>query len=993
MSPETIRPPDDQVELMVQRDLVQAFRVRLRSDSTLVLLGHAVVMALVAATLAKDGLGIGLAWWMGFIALTTATRVTWQRAAAGPALSEHFLFSGTRAIVLLHGLAWGVGGAILLPLVPHESLAMVLIGFTGIIASATSTLVADRASMRWFLMGMCGPVVVRFILEGHPYGFAVAGLVAGYCAVALTLNRRSHESLTDALRATGLLSLSHQTLRYKTAMLEAQVNASIDGILMVGAQGQTLLTNKRMGEMWGIPPAIANDVDDSKRLRFVVSRTRHPEEFLARVEYLYAHPAETSREEIELTDETTLDRYSAPVTGHDGEQYGRIWTFRDITQSKRAEQAMREARDLAERAAESRSMFLANMSHEIRTPMNAVLGMIEIVLDSELTVDQRHSLGVASSSAESLLGTLNDVLDFSKIEAGRLDVETIPFDLQRLVQSTASLLALKAAQKDLELIADLAPEVPGMVRGDPSRLRQILTNLVGNAIKFTERGEVIIGVRPEPMEDGRPGVRFSVRDTGVGIAAEKLGDIFKEFTQADGSTSRRFGGTGLGLTISQRLAGLMGGRIIVTSEVGTGSEFRFTLPLAAESVTIPAVPANIGGLGGRSILVVDDRAVNRRIFGQMLGIEGAHVVEAEDVASALSLLRAARDAGTVPSLAIVDAQMPGQDGYHLAKLISRDPSLAGTPLLMLTSTGRRGDAARCRELGVAGYLTKPVSRSDLLETVAAILGGEGVGGIEGSIITRHSLAEAREPLRILLAEDNTVNQEVAATMLRKRGHHVDLAGNGREAVAAVRQAHYDVVLMDIQMPEMDGFEATAAIRAMPDGREIPIIALTAHAFSAERDRCRTAGMNGFVSKPFRSHELFAAVEGRVGETPGGVAPEPVLAVQVVDLEILRSQLREAGAEAALDGIVDTFLESVPERVKTLRDALTGGTAAEVATAAHALKSSAGAIGAGPLAALLAEVEAAGLADTLSGKVALADRVRDASTAVLTDLRAYRAEAA
>jgi PAS domain S-box-containing protein len=1240
-------PSGDSIDAQVQRNLALAFRTRLRQDSRLVLLGHMALLVLLAVSLSDDGLGVPLVWWLGAAGLVTAARAIWQRAADSPAITESNLFLGTRTLVLLQALTWGAGAALLLPPIVTPSLAIVLIGFAGIGASATSTLVADRVSMRCVVAGMYGPVLFGLLFGARDWSDIVSATIfAMFALVLLLLARRGNLALIETLRTTVLLTHSHQEtaresaylssllhnaptaiavlddsrrvrmvnsqfvnlfgfpaeellghplddllipdsgreefgrrqtllqqgesiygevqrrtksgdlilvqmraapvldptapgtvvlyeditqrrqaqktlrerearlsrlvdsnllgigfwdvsgviseandeylriigytredllagqvnfrtfsppeyaainnlaqekmaqgltvtpweaevirkdgrrvpilvgvaclddlrdrgvafflditdrrqaeaqVRYKTAMLEAQVNTSIDGILVVDTQGKAILTNKRMAELWGIPQAIAEDEDDSRRLQFVVQQTKHPEAFLERVQYLYAHPTENSKDEIELSSGLVLDRYSAPVIGANGEHYGRIWSFRDVTDWKLAEQALRNARDLAERAAETRSMFLANMSHEIRTPMNAVLGMIEIVLDTELTTEQRYSLGLASSSAESLLGTLNDVLDFSKIEAGRLEVEAIPFDLQRLVQSTASLLALRAAQKGLELIADMAPTIPGMVRGDPSRLRQILTNLVGNSIKFTERGEIIITVRPEPTADGRPGVLFSVRDTGVGIAADKLGDIFKEFIQADGSTSRRFGGTGLGLTISQRLAGLMGGRITVTSEVGRGSEFTFTLPLVAEPAAVPTAAAKPASLAGRSILVVDDRAINRRIFGEMLTAEGARVVEAEDVASGLTLLRAARDAGKAPALAIVDAQMPGHDGYTLASQVKGDPSLADTPLLMLTSTGRRGDAARCRDLGVAAYLTKPVSRTDLLETVSAILGGRGEWGLTGSIITRHSLAEAREPLRILLADDNPVNQEVAATMLRKRGHRVDLAGNGLEAVAAVQREHYDLVLMDIQMPEMDGLKATAAIRALAEGGELPIIALTAHAFAAERDRCVAAGMNGFLSKPFRAHELFAAVESRGTSSPAPASQQTptvhTLGTAVVDLEVLRSHLRDAGAEAALDGIVDTFLDSVPDRLKTLRDALVLGTPTEVATAAHALKSSAGTIGAAPLAALLAEIEAAGWADKLFEKGLLADRVDDAAAAVLTDLKAYRNEAA
>lgn len=781
--------------------------------------------------------------------------------------------------------------------------------------------------------------------------------------------------------------------RRKSALLEAQLRAAPNGILVVDGQGKKILQNHRFAELWGIPPAIADDPDDAKTLQFGATRTKDPTQFLSRVEYLRKHPLDISRDEVELTDGRVLDRHSAPVTGARGEHYGRIWSFHDVTELKRAAAAMRQARDLAEQAAQTRSMFLANMSHEIRTPMNAVLGMVEIVLDTELAAEQRQSLELVRSSAESLLGILNDVLDYSKIEAGHLDVEAIPFDLPRLVYATAGLLAVRAAEKDLELITDVAADVPATVLGDPGRLRQVLTNLISNAVKFTERGEVVVSARPAPMEDGHAGVRFAVRDSGIGIPADRVESIFEEFTQADGTTSRRYGGTGLGLTIAQRLVGLMGGRIIVSSEMGRGSEFAFTLPLVADA-NPAAQPQRVASLAGRSILVVDDNSTNRRIVRELLTAEGARVMEAEDAVMGLATLRAACEGGDRPALAVIDIRMPGRSGFELAADIRHDPSFAGMPLLMLT-TGQRGDAGRSQELGLQGYLTKPISRSDLLESVAAILSGVTADRAEPQIIARQALGETRRPLWILLAEDNPVNQLVAATILRKRGHRVDTAQNGREAVAAVQRSRYDLVLMDIQMPEMDGVEATAAIRALGEPGALPIVALTAHALRGERERCLAYGMDDYLAKPFTPNELLATVErwGSGLVRPHQAAAGTMAAPAAVDLNSLRTQLRDAGAEDALDDIVDAFLDSVPDRVARLCAALASGTPADVASAAHALKSSCGTIGALPLADLLSEVEAAGMAGTLPDRQTLCTRIRGAASVVLGDLRVYRGKAA
>ena len=565
-------------------------------------------------------------------------------------------------------------------------------------------------------------------------------------------------------------------------------------------------------------------------------------------------------------------RLRPDATGQPVEVFG---TWLDITERKQAEQAMGEAvaqltaqaqeltaaRDGAEAANRAKSSFLANMSHEIRTPMNAVLGMLEIVLDGDLTAEQRRYLDTVQLSAEALLTVLNDVLDFSKIEAEHVELEQIAFDLRRTVHATVSLLAARADEKRLELVANLAPEVPQFVRGDPTRIRQVLTNLVGNAIKFTETGEVVVSVSVVAAHDGRAQLRFRVRDTGIGIAANKLGAVFQEFTQADASMTRRFGGTGLGLTISHRLVELMGGELAVTSDLGRGSEFGFTLALPVETGPAAAV-TGIGAVSfhGQRVLIVDDNATNRDLLRELLGAEGMAIAEAAGAAEALDALRRAQ---RPYDLAIIDAQMPGMDGFGLAAAVQQDPRLAATPLVMLTSAGQRGDGERCRQLGIRGYLNKPIARSDLLEVVGLVLTPPATPAARAptpEVITRHTIAESRRSLRILLAEDNPVNQMIAATMLRKRGHQVDIVGDGEQAIKAVQARAYDVVLMDVQMPVMDGLAATAAIRRLSRGRDVPIVALTAHALAGDRERCLAAGMNGYLTKPFKAHDLLVAVE-------------------------------------------------------------------------------------------------------------------------------------
>jgi len=659
---------------------------------------------------------------------------------------------------------------------------------------------------------------------------------------------------------------------------------------------------------------------------------------------------------------------------------------RDVSGQVASRAALRDARDAAERLAQTRSSFLANMSHEIRTPMNAILGLTELLLDTELAPEQRHSLTLVQTSAETLLTLLNDILDLSKIEAEHLQLESIAFDLEHLVESVVELLAIRARERRLNLLADVAADLPASVRGDPTRLRQVLTNLISNAIKFTHEGEVVVAAARVTAADGRALVRFAVRDTGIGIAAGKLDAIFEEFSQADTSTTRKYGGTGLGLAICRRLVRLMGGELAVSSDVGRGTEFSFAIPLEVEAPPGTATAAKTP-LAGRRVLVVDDNPTNRRVALNMLEAAEMEVTEAGSGAAGLAVLRQARRDDAPFDLAIIDSDMPEMNGFELARAVRADSAIGRTPLVMLTSSGQPGDGQRCRELGIDGYLPKPASRSDLLEALKTVL-AEPDGAAKGDIVTRHSIAESRRHLTILVAEDNPVNQEVVAAMLRKRGHHIDVVANGRLAVDAVAHTRYDVVLMDIQMPEMDGFEATHAIRATPVGKDLPIIALTAHALSGERERCLSHGMTDYLTKPLRAHELFAAVESWASsgaDRAESAAAAPQGGALPVDVAAFREQMRLAGAEAAVDQILDTFLDSTPQRVAAITSALAAGNATDIERAAHALKSAAGTIGAKSLAALLQQIETAGKAGDVASARALQDRLEAESAAVIEQL--------
>ncbi len=673
-----------------------------------------------------------------------------------------------------------------------------------------------------------------------------------------------------------------------------------------------------------------------------------------------------------------------PLLDSAGAPYALCGISTDISERKRMEVEVELARDAALESTRLKAQFLANMSHEIRTPMNAIIGMSGLLLDTDLTTDQREFAVTVKSSAESLLTLINDILDFSKIEAGKLTFEAMDFDLRDAVEGSVDLVAEHAQAKGIELSSLVYSEVPTLLTGDPGRLRQVLTNLLSNAVKFTSTGEVIVRVTQESDDDASALVRFAVSDTGIGISEEEQQHIFEAFSQADGSTTRRYGGTGLGLAICRQLVELMGGQIGVESTPGGGSTFWFTASFEKQVGGISEPEVAAPSLEGLRVMVVDDNATNRTLVHHQITSWGMRNGSAENGREALAILRREAAAGDPYRIAILDMQMPEMDGLALATAIKSDPAIAGTRLMMMTSLGRRDDAA-IREAGVELCLTKPVKQSQLFDCLATLVGPyvaeppqprKRQAKVSAPGISR----EGRERLRVLVAEDHVVNQRVALRQLQALGYSADAVANGLEVLEAVERIQYDVILMDCQMPEMDGYEAATEIRKREgDSRHTTIIAMTANALDGDRERCLAAGMDDYIGKPIRQQTLSAVIDRWTGGSGSNSQPAESHSGaaltgtdKVIDSRVI-AELRALPSPADTDffnHLIDLFNTETPVRLAAMSGALAAGNADALMHEAHALKGSSGHLGATRMHALCEILEDQGRAGSVTGAPAL-----------------------